>query len=330
MKKAFSVLGLLAIITGMTVSAAAQFSPSDNASDNSTVNVQVESQVAVDISPDQLNYNNDSGIIPGESERFTAEGFGSVEIENIGSANISSVWLNASQPDDNPFGTGVSTQYDAGNFVMVNSTDEITGQAPVDSGFTYVNRKEFNESNDLSYISTPNETWRVGRFKSGDQEHFWAVAADTNGNCDSDATDPFRVGQEAHNVTTTGSVDFVSGNYDTYTLSSVTGADSNQYVASEVNITLPSGTTRNYDVVVNCGDPFYVSRTQYNAQLEGLTNLVNDGTETEFILNGSTAGGEARLQPGEHFEVETQVEIPQGVASGSVTPGRLRVIVDSV
>lgn len=323
MNKALSILGVLALVIGMAVSGAAQSTNDD--SDNSTVTVEVDSRTAIDISPNQLDYTNGT-IVPGDSVRTTADSFSSVEIENIGSNNITYVWMNASTPADDPFGTGLASEYNAGNFMQINSTGEITGQAAVDDGFSFVNRKEFNESNDLSYVFTPNETWRYGRFRSGDQEHFWAVAANANGECSTESNG-FRVGRKAHNKTDTGSTDFTTASeYDAYTLTSVSG--SQQYIAPGVNVTLPSGDNRTYDVLVQCGDPFSTIRTQYNPNANGTSDLTTEGGYADYMLDG-TASEAAELQPGEHFEVETRIEVPQGVASGTVSAGRLRVIVDA-
>jgi len=78
----------LAILLGMTGSVTAINSDD---SDNSTVTVNVATKIAVDISPAELNF---TGIEPGQTQTQDENGLTAIEIENIGSENVSQVWLN--------------------------------------------------------------------------------------------------------------------------------------------------------------------------------------------------------------------------------------------
>jgi hypothetical protein len=303
--------------------------------DNSTVTVDVASKVAIDISPSDISYSN---IDPG-SAALQSDGsdvgaaVGAVEIENIGSENITQVWLNTSVPNDNPFGTGLEQEYDAGNFIEVKPEGE-AGTAS-DTNFRYINRKEFNETGDLSYVFTPDDagTWKYGRFKVGSQEFFWTVnTTGPAGTCvTNDGGDDFRVGQNAHNQTHTGSTDFADGSYTTHSL--VTGGSGDaDALAAGVTIDPPGMDSRSYDVLVNCGDPTYTVRSSYNVNALGAPDLVNDGSAVEHILNATEAADpNAELQPGEHFGLNTSIRVPQGVPSGNngIT-GQLRVFVNTI
>lgn len=320
---------IAALAVGMTGSGASQATVGDK--DNSTVTVDVAEKVAIDISPEDLSY---SGVNPGAS-LFETDGdinggpVGAVEIENIGSQNITNVWMNTSTPNDNPFGTGLESQYDAGNFMEIKPTGESNSLDA--SNFRYVNRKEFNESRDLSYVFTPEAgDWRYGRFKAGDQEFFWAVNT-TGGTCEIDGdNDDFRVGNVAHNQTATGATDFTSGgDFTSYALTSASGDA--EALAAGVSFTPPGDSTRNYDVLVECGDPTYTVRSSYNINALGETDLSLDGSATDYVLNSTGDPQSHELQPGETFGVNTSIRVPQGVPSGNdgIT-GTLRVLVNTV
>lgn len=305
--KSTALLGVLVLVLGMTFSGSAQ------ATDNSTVTVNVGTQTAIDISPSALNFGT---IEPGTEVNETTSGFTHFEVENIGSNNITNVWANTSTPTTDPFGTGFASNYDVGNFIQIQPDNEIAGVAS-DNSFTYVNRKEYNESNDLSYITTPegtNQEWRYGRFRVGEQEFFWAVNTTTTGACETGDTDSddLRVGVQPHNQTATGSVDFTTASeYDSYDLASGTTVEG---VASSV--TLSSATLdadRTYDVVANCGAETYTYRSKFNPDVAG-EDLTATGGAAQYLLSG-TAGSAEAFQPGEHFEVNVSVRLPQGVAA---------------
>lgn len=330
-KKATGSILALAVVTAAMLftvgSATAQ--PVDDF-ENSTVTVQVGNQIAVDISPATLSY---TGILPGSQQFVTnnAEGFDAIEVENIGSQNITHVWLNASTPSSNPFGTGASTNYNAGNFIQIKPNGDIPGVS-TDSNFTFVNRKEFNESNSLSYIFTePNEDWRYGRFRTGDQEFFWAVNTTSGGACETTGTDNFRVGLTAHNESATGSNDFRtgSGEYTQYDLtagSNVDGYATNVWINSSVQ-----QTNRLYDVVVDCNAPgsggTWAMRSRFNVNPAG-EDLSAAGGAATYVLDGTSQPSD-ELQPGEHFQMNMSIQVPLGVAQGQVSNGFLRVLVNN-
>lgn len=319
---AMAVIGL---VIGLTATVTAI---SEETNDNATVSVTVASQTAVDVTPSDLNYNQvDPGARQEVSDGPDSDQFTGVEIENIGSLNLTHVWLNATVPTSNPFGSGISSEYDAGNFIMVNSTGEAgTGVVPADTHYSYVNRREYNESNDLSYIFTPTDmNWQYGRFRAGSQEFFWAVNVTDTGNCDTSGDD-FRVGNLAHNESATGSNDFTDTNeYTSYDLTDLT---SGPYLAPSVSLDMPSQPDRDYDVLVSCSDPTYTVRTEYNPTAEGSSDLTIDGTVAQHLVN-STATSPDAMQPGDHFSLDMAVEVPQGVADGSVESGLLRVFAAS-
>lgn len=312
----------------MMGTASAQVTSEDT--DNSTVTVDVASKVAVDISPSDISYGAiDPGSAVLESNSSSVGGpVGAVEIENIGSENITQVWLNTTTPDDNPFGTGLAQEYDAGNFIEVKPEGEADTTSA--SEFRYVNRKDFNETGDLSYVFTPEDggEWEYGRFRVGSQEYFWAVnTSESTGACETTGSNDFLVGQNAHNKTNTGSTDFTnsSGDITEYGLTG-TGAGDAEALATGVEVG-----DRNYDVLVECGDPTYTVRSSYNVNALGASDLASDGSAVSHILNATEASDASEeLQPGEYFGVNTSIRVPQGVPSNAGITGQLRVLVNTV
>ena len=328
-----TALVIAALTLGMVSSAAADVS--DDAEGNATVTVQVATKIAVDVTPEQLEYGS---FDPGESKAFATNGpspgYGSIEIENIGSENISQVWLNASVPTERPFGTGTAASYDAGNFIKV-KPDDSTAQR-TDSYFTFVNRKEWNESSPLRYVFTPDgEDWDYGRFRAGENEFFWAVEkTGTPPNCAENA-DSFRLGNDAHNESFTGSTDFTTASdYSGKQPTQVGTTD--KYVVTDVTPDIPGQATEpSYDVVLECDNAngeTTATFTRYNVKADGVNDLVEQGGITQHLINSSATNTDAMLQPGENVAVNTSVQVPQGVVSntGSGYSGTLRVFVNSL
>lgn len=331
-KKAILTAALVAVAVGLISPAASQATQDVNDTDNSTVTVQVAEKTAIDISPDTLDYND---VSPGSTQFGTDndgenENFTHVELENIGSTNISRVWMNASTPSSSPFGSGIASNYDAGNFIQIKPQDDLSNVGVVNyDSWTFVTREEFSTDNVPEYIFEPTSgSWEVGRFRVADQEYFWAMEqpSDSASTCSTNS-ESFRVGNVAHNKTATGSNDFRdSSEYIGYqpTNNTANGAA----VVDDVNI---SGA--NYRVKIDCsstsatGD-VTVTRSRFNTELgyEDVTSITTGAAE--YLLN-EPASADAALQPGEHFSVQTRVSVPQGVASGRVDDGFLRVLVNT-
>lgn len=335
-KKTLLAATLTLFAVGMISPAASQATQQVNSTDNSTVTVQVAEKTAIDISPDTLAYNS---VDPGSTQFGTnnegdGENFTHVELENIGSTNISRVWMNSSTPDSRPFGSGVASNYDAGNFIQIKPQDGLTNVGAVNyNSWTFVTREEFSTDNVPEYIFTPGDAWEVGRFRLADQEYFWAMEqASTDGSTCAANADSFRVGNLAHNKTDTGSNDFrdSSTEYTAYGIGSgASNATANgEIVATDVNV---SG--RNYRMKIDCNPAsasgnVAVTRSRFNTELgyEDLTDIETGAAE--YLLNASV-GTENALQPGEHFSVQTRVSVPLGSAQGQADNGFLRVLVNT-
>ncbi|MFB6202881.1 MAG: hypothetical protein ABEK01_00140 [Candidatus Nanohaloarchaea archaeon] len=346
---AVAVITAVALTT--TVSAAQD-------SEGSTFNMTVSQIVEVDVSPNRMDY---AGVQPGDTNLTSDRNYGGVEIENIGSENITNIWVGASYPSiqdsteaSTPFGTGTAGSYDAGNFIVVRPTSEVAGVVNPDdagssanaAGYHFVNRVEFNATNDLSYIRTPDSTSRYGRFRVGNESLFWLIdygGSNSDGNlCDGEGSSVIRVGNEPHSREALGSVDFRdgSGEYVEYSIPSadeVTSTSSGRsygQVAAEVDIQSDKG-NRTYTLLTYCGGPAtsggssnatFVVRSRYNVKpLDVTTQLTTSGGRMQKIMNNSIGAETDELQPGEHFTLETGISVPYGVTKGQVGTGTLTV-----
>jgi len=288
--------------------------------------VTVANKTMVDIQPDTLAWQN---VDPG-SETLASQAVGfpveAVQIENIGSTNISRIWFNNSYPAANPFGSGDPSDYDAGNFAIVRRNTS-------GSTFFFPNLVEYNES-ELIYLQLPTPSTQIahGRFRSANKEWFWAINS-SDGNC---TNNQFRVGKTAHNQTQMGSADLRTcdpalsgagalgvnpcrvGTLTPTTLSPYTGI--NQWGWADVYVG-ENAAYENYTVAVygNCTDTVKVMLTHWNKDAPGAQE---GAVHPEYFYN-------APLAPGEHIIANVKLRIPYGTAAGNIT-GALTVTVQAL
>lgn len=308
MNKKTTVLltGLLAL--GMISQASAQVSNDTEA----PIDVQISEKTAIDISPESLDFGS---IVPGQNISVDTSGWSAVEVENVGSSNITSVYFNTSVPSSNPFGTGVASNYDVGNWIQIRPQETNMEGIPNSDTAYFVNRVDFNESNDLSYVNVP-DNFDYGRFRVADEEYFWAV--NSTGGVAAGCGDELRVGQTPHTRQQTGTVDLVNNGVST---SLSAGPNGNYAVAPSVNV---GGKT--YDVLVECqGASTSTVRTRYNPEPLGV-DISGAGGVAVSLLNAS----EQDMYPGEHFTTNVSLSIPRGVAaSNGALTGTLSVVATS-
>lgn len=304
---------------------------------SSDISVSVSDETAVDIDPDELTYQD---LTPGDTQLLTEDNIDGLQIENVGSTNITQVFASTQEPSTTPFATGDPSNYISSNFlqVWVNETEEgfedLEDSLNGNDGYEFLNRKDFAEVRDLAYIFLESEEdQEYGRFRAGEEEYFWAVETVEEGVDDFATVDPeLRVGETAHTSDQTGTNDFSdgAGDYETYNLVDVSDQvdDSEDGVFGlATNVEVPVGDTvddhRYYDVVVQLDDTVnegvYTVRTTYNAEWNGL-DLDDEGTVVEYVYDSTNTGG-IELAPGDSFPVRTAVEVPRGVAQGSIDTG---------
>ena len=304
----FGVLVALVLLVTFTTTEAVTSSSEVN------ISVQVATRTMVDIAPESITWLALEPGSEGTSSDVSNQNVnrpGSIQIENVGSTNITKIWFNTTytgtfgDPTTRPFGTGDNGSYDAGNFVVLSKYNQ--------NDYYWVNRVDYNESQELVYLYVPSG-WYYGRIRNGSQEYFWAINASENCN-----TAHIRIGQTPHTLTQDGTTNFVdTGNttgYSDWWEYQLTSVDSYTGVA---NITLDG---RNYCLAVkNCNS---VMLYKWNKDAPGADTCGND----IYFWDNETGDGE--LTPGSSVIADLRVRVPYGVYQGYVKQGILTVIVQS-
>lgn len=332
--------------------AAAQDDRTANDTENADVTVSVSETIAVDIQPANLQYSN---AVVGNRNTTSDRGFGAIEIENTGSTYINRIWLNNSIPTTDPFGTGTSSNYDAGNFLEVRPVDFTNGDS---TDWHPINKKVYMSSSDTgsngvtdipSFIQTPDSwsTYEVGGINRGNETIYFAINADgTDDTCDGDASATVRVGNVSATDSRLGTVDFTSSTeygYVEYTLSQLSG---NSYGVTDDTSNGFSGTTglalnwtytnsdspTEVDMLTRCAPTSEQPHTfvnKYNVNTAGADDIQSGaGSATTYLLKDTTNTGNM-LAPGSMKTLETAINVPEGVAAGDVGAGVLRVLITS-
>lgn len=322
---------------------------SNDAVEDSNVNVTVTSDVAVDVHPTNLAFTDQA---VGTQNNESDQGFTSIDLLNTGSEYVSDVWMNVSKPSSDPFGSGSAAAYDSGNFFQVkpnNASELLSGNIDV---YHYANRVEFiypatNGAQVPSYIqwdgdidgsSTSASNVYIGRFRAAEEAYNFVIHAPA-GTCDGSesSTDQamLRVADTPQTDTQVGTTDFTDSGGSDYTDYNITGSTSGgaygvieddgdgTYTGLALAISSDElgDVTREYDVLTQCdsGTP-QVIRTRYNVEAGDAGDLANGpGVRSQYLLSGTTEG--QQLPPGDSVTFDTAVEIPRGVAQGDVTEG---------
>jgi hypothetical protein len=344
MKKA---LGLVFLTAGLAMSITSVTAASQDA----TVNVTVDTKTELDVRPTTLSYNASSGgLEPGQQATSADEynGYSTIEVENIGSTNISEIYAESSYPQDDPFGTGVDSEYDSGNFIQI-STNEATTSSygtgtfagaladdSTDQNFHYVNRVEFEDYPVQTYIDTVSSTGDlsfsssisslntdVGRFREGDQWYFYAIYYGDNGQgaCSggTNGDSEIWVGNDPHTSTSTGTTDLSqASNAQVVDIQQTT--NNNIGVTNETISLNANGNTREYDVYTYCdaNSPNSITgstlRTRFNVDPTYNTSEAFDAEGTT-ISDITAQGGISELSS------TTAILDDGGTAGSNLNPG---------
>lgn len=342
--KEFAVLALSLAV--FTTSGLAQ---ADN--ENSLqVQVNITEKTIIDIQPKDFAWGQGGaqvqpGTIAGPDKEQNS--YGRIQIENLGSVNISQIWFNTTFPDQRPFGTGAATNYDSANFIALDSN-----KSGVTDHNQFVNRKEYGlnqpAGQDIIYLETPSG-WDYGRFRDSSQEYFWTVD-DTGASLDGSL---FRIGVDPHNESQTG-----SSNLDTacqggdgagsntecngYTLSTGNfgGTD---YAYTDVEVGALDSTNNAID-----GDGKYYCAVMNESQVLKSGDTESDRPAVFFIkwnkgfpatnqggcdyATNYTVGASAPVQqltPGQWITRNIRARVPYGVVSANLPTGSLYVLANS-
>ncbi len=304
-----------------------EFSNATYSYDEAVVNVTINAKTIIDITPEIMDFGLlDPGSI-GKVYNVTdgtnnAIQLGQFEIENLGSTNITQVWLNVTQPAQNPFGSGNAALYDPGNWIAVNVSWYKKNQVPTwNNSMSYVDRIEFNESKELVYLNTPLNTKSYGRLRFANQEYFWAINTSAS-NCQASTTTPVYLvlgnPSEPHNVTDTGDINLRDGDEVVVEYTAYDATTGYSYPTKAIEYPVNG---EEY-VILIAGDCSHIRLVKWNH------DALPAGVDTLLSNKGyvfSTTNAAQGLLPGEGIAMNIEMRVPYGVVASPYT-GYLTVI----
>ncbi len=340
-KVVLSLIPLALLLSGVF------FVSAQGSENNINVSVNISEKTIIDIQPKEFAYGQGStlvepGTVAGPSQEQS--GYGRIQVENLGSVNITQIWFNASYPSQRPFGTGTATYYDSANFIALNRSG---GSAPNQ----FINRVEYGldqpAAQDIIYLDT-NSNWDYGRFRNTSREYFWAVddesGSDLGGNT-------FRIGQVPHTSDQTGTTDLQgavgstcdggdnpggSNACNSYTLQQ---AGSTDWYVTEVEIGVQDS-----GAGIQAGGQVYCAAMN-NTKVHGVNSdppvhfikwnkghpaVQNGGADCSWATNytvGDSAGDS--LDPGAWEIMNVRARVPYGVVSAQLPKGNVFVLANS-
>ena len=203
-----------------------------NTTEQANVTVQVTAVTMIDLNPTTFSYVAQPGQacgkdISGGLCNETGNNYFAIQVENVGSWNVTQIWFNASQPSQSPFGVGSNAYVDPGNFIVL-TTNETTDD------FYFVDKKEFPTVRSIVYLRDPDGNmpanltkFNYGRLHNASSEYFYMLENSSGGStCKASEISYIRLGVNPHTTTEIGSTDFSTGagtNYIQINLSARTG-----------------------------------------------------------------------------------------------------------
>jgi hypothetical protein len=287
------MFGILAVIAMIGLVAAGP-------TDTILIDLNVTQEVSIDVSPNTTYWY---GVSIGETTSPNV-----FDIQNVGSVNISTVDASITNAPSQPYGTGISSNFNAGDFILMNSTNN--------ASFFYINKVEYNETIPSS-VTEPDgftegaDTGYFGKMRTNDgsgngQEYmFFTNRTDTTGNCSNNGV--LLLGNNPKTLVSPGDLDFTdSGNYTSISLTTADGFTTG--VGDIPGTHLLDG----YCVKVNadCGN---VTFFHFNMVLDSGSDCAKD----QYVY------GSANLQPGNTTEIWLEAKIPLGVSDGDLSQGTL-------
>ncbi len=270
---------------------------------NATVTVQIGAVTIIDITPEKMNFTT---AIPGDrlyqyvdpDNNITLS---QIQIENLGSTNITRIWFNVTQPSSNPFGTGNVANYNPGNWLLL--------KHPTDAAYGYVDRIEWNSSYPIVYLEPglPKNWKTYGKIRMGNHEYFWTING-TSPFCNTTGN-TIVIGQIPHNETQTGTINLVSGNI---TVSPIVGISNPEW--GLINGTTIEGTTYCIAVSADCST---LRIYKWNGDAPGAGSC---GAYSDFATG---------LVPGASVVADVAMYVPYGVPQGTPSTGYLTVVAEA-
>ncbi len=304
--------------------------------DNASVSVTIGQITMIDISPNFLDFGTTypGNIItkyqdPSVTYPFYLDQF---QLENIGSTNITYVWLNVTQPTTNPFGTGNPAAYNPGNWIMVNLTEMPPGYTIPTMPMSYVDRVEFNTSQPIVYLKLPGNTVSYGRFRVGADEFFWAINV-TNKSasplCEPSAAQnnivyiTFSNPAQPHTQNVTGDINLADSNDVVMNITGVNTAGTWAFASKPF---IYDGQEYVLFVSTDCKEVRLVAWNHDFIANNGASAVAAQMPNTGYVFNSTLEKG--KLTPGASIAMKVQMAVPYGVPYDTYK-GVLTVIAES-
>ncbi len=327
-RKLLSILGIVVIAAALFANVDIPSGTAINVTDNATILITLNTKTMIDISPNNMSFGvADPGtrIANYTNNELAGTSKTGFQLENIGSTNITNLWLNVTQPTVRPFATGDSGKYDAANFIAAEINMSPDGGAITQNTMSFVDRLEYNETRELVYLNLPANTKSYGRLRSGHNEYFWAlstVGTDCNGSANAVT---FTIGTSPHNQTQTGTIDLASASVDTAVLGGMyeSGYNANwTYSTNGAGVISIDTPNSNYCVAayIDCSK-VRIFRWNADAPGAGTCGLSGDA----YTYNSTNTD----LLPGDSMAMNIEMRVPFGTALGDVKTGYLTVIAQS-
>ena len=281
-----------------------------NATSSAQVLVSINNKTIIDVTPEIMNWgSHDPGSVATQyQDPNAATPLSQIQIENLGSTDITHVWFNVTQPSSNPFGSGSVSNYDPANWLVLKRTS--------DTDYWFIDRLEYSTSTNYIYLNKPSFTVSYGKVRDANHEYFWAINGSTSTPnwCNGTDTATLVIGQTAHNETQTGTIDLVNGDTDVGSIT--TTGDPNWGFVNGIDV---GGVTYCAAVYYDCSK---IRLYRWNADAPGASGCTAFGTgQSDLTLNGGTV-----LYPGDSLIADVQLHIPYGVPDGTPPTGYMYVI----
>jgi hypothetical protein len=211
--------------------------------DEITVDVNISEATILDVNPNSTAWY---GLSIGETSSDA-----SFSVENIGSRSITTIEANVTYNTTNPYGSSNADAFDAGNFIIMNSSNVSDGT------FYYIVKREWNESRP-DYVIPP-ASWTDGegdgsfiKFKSAQPgsssglEYFMFTNQSDGHETYNCSNGTLLISNFRHTKAETGDIDFTeAGNFTSVTLTD--GSDGYGYG----NVSIEAGNP-NHDLDFYC------------------------------------------------------------------------------